>query len=389
MSTCDPLLDRVKQLGAAVEASCGAGHTFTNADFKARISSATVETNMSPIEDDTLTATLSPRPIVMGEKLNTVQVSARLVGSGVAGTKPESDVLLRGCGMVSAVLNKIPIGAVTGGPFLPGEVITQATSLATGRVMRPCIDGDDDLYFIILSGTWNGTGEITGGASTATATPSAVHAADGHVYHPVSNGQETIALRLEEDGRYKETDGAMGTLSMSSDSSGVLTAEFTFQGKKGDYGDAALTAGVTYATTAFPTATDARCILDRGLAGEYQPVVRSISIDFQSEAVVRKDANDATGLIAAQITGRVPQIVLTAEAMTAAEFDVYTKMADADLVTLGFQWTAPDNKVSVWGTNAQIVGNPEGSADGFSTMDLTFRMNGSAGDDELWIVFST
>lgn len=389
MSTCDPLLERLHQVGLAVEASCGAGHSFTNADFKMRVSAANTDINMSPIEDDTLTATLSPRPLTMGEKLSTVTISTRLVGSGVAGTKPESDVALRGCALASVVLQKMPIGAVTGGPFLPGEVITQATSLATGRVMRPCIDGDDDIYFVILSGTWDGTNEITGGTSGATATPSGVPAADGFAYHPVSSGQETIAIRDEKDGRYKETNGAMGTFTLASDASGVLNAEFTFQGKKGDHGDAAMTASVTYAPTGFPTMVDTRCVLDRGLAGEIQPVVRSMSFDLQAETPVRKDANDPTGLIAAQSTARVPQIVLTAEALTSAEFDVYTKMADADLVSLGFQWVAPDNKVSIWGTNGQIITAPDGDADGFTTMDLTFRMNGDAGDDELWIVFST
>ena len=55
---CSPLLANVKQLGAIVEATCGSGGSFAAADFKTRISSATIDVDMSPIEDDTLSASL-------------------------------------------------------------------------------------------------------------------------------------------------------------------------------------------------------------------------------------------------------------------------------------------------------------------------------------------
>jgi hypothetical protein len=392
MSECNPLLDRIKQVGALVEASCGAGGTFNESDFKLRISSLDPAVSMAPIEDNTLSATLSPKKLAMGEKTVTVKIASKLVGSGVAGTLPEHDVYLRGCGMVSVVLNRIAIGAVTDGPFTPGEVITQAVSLATGRVMQACYNGDSYLYFIVLSGTWNASGEITGGTTGATATPSAAHSAAGFAYHPETSNQETIAIRSEEDGTYTLCYGAMGSFSISSESSGTATIEYTFNGKypESGSGDAALTTGITRFDTAYPTFVDAQLVLDRGTVDEFTPVVRSISIDTQGTASVRKDANDASGLIAAKITERTPTITVTAETMKAASFDVFQKMADSESVSIGWRWKAPDNKVWVWGTNSQIVDNPKGSADGFSTNDLTFRMNGAStsGDDELWLVFS-
>lgn len=387
MAECNPLLDNVKQVGAIVEATCGAGGSFAAGDFKFRPSALSVDTDMSPTEDDTLTASLSPSPVTMGEKKATVKVAGKVVGSGVAGTKPESDVYLRGCGMKSEVVKSASIGAVTGGPFVLGEVITQATSLATGRVMMPCQNGDAKIHFLELTGTWNGTGAITGGTSSATATPSTVPAASGFAYHPVTSGAETIALKVEEDGRAKEVDGAVGTFTVASDSSQFAKMEFTFIGKKGTYADAALTSNVVYFTTAYPTFADARAVLDGGLATEFTPVVRSVSVDLQGETIVRKDANDATGLIAGRVTGRIPTIVLTAEAMLAADFDIYEKMEDCDVVSVGFRWTAPDNTVAIWGANGQIVGNPEGAADKLSTMDVTLRMNRTSGNDEIWIVF--
>jgi hypothetical protein len=390
MSECNPLLSRVKQIGAIVESSCGAGGSFTAADFKFRPSSISAEIEMSPIEDNTLSASLSPRKLAMGEKTITVQLSGKLAGSGVAGTLPEHDVYLRGCGMKSEVMQRIAIGTVTDGPFIPGEVITQATSLATGRVMQACYNGDAYLYFIILSGTWDATHDITGGTSAATATPSAAHSAAGFAYHPITNSQESIAMRVEEDGTYKLAYGAMGSFTISSDSSGPANIEYSFNGKlpvRG-WGDAAMTSGITRFDTAYPNFVDAMLVLDRGAVDEATPVVRSISVDLQGEAVVRKDANDASGLISARITGRTPQITVTAETMKASSFDMFKKMADSETVSIGWRWIAPDNKVWLWGTNGQLTASPNGDADGFMTNDLTFRMNGTAGDDELWLVFS-
>lgn len=390
MSECNPLLSRVKQVGAIVEAACGEGGSFLAADFKLRASAITPDVQMAPIEDETLSATLSPKKLSMGEKTVSVSITSKLVGSGVAATVPEHDVYLRGCAMKSVDLQRIAIGAVTDGPFTPGEVITQATSNATGRVMQACYDDDDYLYFIILSGTWNGTNEITGGTSGATATPTGAHSAAGHAYHPVTSNQETIALRVEEDGTYTLAYGAMGGFTISSDSSGPATIEYSFNGKLpvDGTGDDDLTAGVTNYTTAYPTFVDAQLVLDRALADEFTPVVRSIGIDMQQDAVMRKDANDASGLIAGKVTGRTPQVTVTAETMLASSFDVFTKMRNSTAVSVGWRWTAPDNKVWAWGTNGQVVNNPKGDADGFMTNDLTFRMNGSAGDDELWLVFS-
>lgn len=390
MSECNPLLSRLKQVGAEIESTCGDGASFDADSFKLRISSVSADVQMAPIEDDTLSDTLGTMPVAMGEKTVTVQIASKLVGSGVAETVPEHDVFLRGCAMTPVALRRIPIGAVTSGPFIPGEVVTQATSLATGRVMQACYTGDSYLYFIVLTGTWNDSGEITGGTTSATATPTGAVSAAGHAYHPVSTSQETIALKIEEDGTYVLCNGAMGSATISSDSSGTATIEYTFNGKlpTSGTGDAAMTSGVTRYTTAYPTFKDAQLVLDRGTVDTFTPVVRAVAVDFQNENVVRKDANDSSGLIASKVTNRAPQITVTAESMKEASYDVFGKMANSTAVSIGWRWNAPDNKVWLWGTNGQITASPKGDADGFSTNELTFRMNKTSGDDELWIVFS-
>lgn len=391
MSRCAPLLDRIKQVGTLIESTCGQGGTFTSAEFGTRISSAQIEVDPSPQEDETLTADLSPSPVVMGEKLATARIAAYLVGSGVAATKPEIDALLRMCGMVSEVVKYIPIGAVAGGPFVPGETVTQATSLATGMCVKGTQNGDTHLFIVERTGTWNNTGVITGSISAATATPTATPTADGFVYHPVASASmETGAIKLEEDGTVKVLVGGMGNFTISAESSMKAKIEFTINGAADLdlFGDAALTAGVTYPDTVYPVLTDARCTLDRGVAAEFTPILRSISLDMQNEATMRKDGNAESGLIASKVTRRVPQNIISVESMLAADYDIYSRMKNATSTTLGYRFTAPDNEVWVFGVNAQIVNPGDGSADGFKTNDITYRMNRTNGNDEIWIAFT-
>jgi hypothetical protein len=387
---CSPLLDNVKQVGMIVESTCGQGGTFTSADFKIRPSSVSVTTDMSPKDDDTLSASLSPKKSTMGEKKASVKLAGKLVGSGIATTKPEIDVALIGCGMKSEVVMVTTIGTITvGAAFIPGEIITQAVSLATGQVMKETKVGETKLYFVVRSGTWVASGVITGSVSTSVATGSTLPVAAGFAYSPKTVGVSTIALKVEEDGRQKTILGAMGSWVVSADSSGPAKIEFSFNGVKGVYGDQALTSGVTYYSSTYPVFIDSRCALDRSIVAGLTPVVRSISVDYQGDSTVRKDANQTTGLIAAKQTKRQPQMTITAEALLAATYDIYAKMAACATVTAGFQFTAPDNNVWIWGTNGQITASPEGAADGFSTTDITLRMCGISGDDEIWIVFTT
>ena len=132
------------------------------------------------------------------------------------------------------------------------------------------------------------------------------------------------------------------TLPINAESSGPATIEYTLNGKFSGHGDANLTSGVTPFTTAYPNFVRCpRAYVDAGLSTEFLPVVRSVAFDNQGQAVVRKDANDTTGLIAAQVTGRTPQITLTAESSLNADYDVLQTMADSDfcIYWLWFQCT--------------------------------------------------
>ena len=116
-------------------------------------------------------------------------------GQGALGGVPQWVKYWLAGGWRSRGVDTLTIGAVASGPFLHGEVITQATTAATGMVVLDTYDGTTTLYLVDLgTGTWNGTNGITGGTSGATATPSAHNASQHTVLTPWPHDTEIIAI---------------------------------------------------------------------------------------------------------------------------------------------------------------------------------------------------
>ena len=65
-------------------------------------------------------------------------------------------------------------GAVTSGPLVVGEIVTQTGTLATGVIVSGGLTGAGDTIVNTISGIFNATGVLTGGTSGATTTPSVV-----------------------------------------------------------------------------------------------------------------------------------------------------------------------------------------------------------------------
>lgn len=171
------MLARIKQLAAKVEATSGtfdtnvrsatyAQHLLRNAQF--------VFEPQSYVSDE-LRETLTPlmgRPTRRDARA-TFGVQLRAPSTGIT---PPWDVFLRACGMRSAPISKLTIGAITGGPLRHGERVTQASTGATGTVVRDTYTGNTKLYLADIVGEFNATNVITGGTTGATCTPSAAPA---------------------------------------------------------------------------------------------------------------------------------------------------------------------------------------------------------------------
>lgn len=182
-------LRRLRQLAAIVETSPGVVNTGVFAAAQAQHlirSDATMDADIPLFDRDILRASLTNLEGLAGKQMMTCKFSLELTGEASSGTPPW-DIFMRACGWRSTPQSKITIGAITGGPFRHGELITQAVSAATARVAHDTYTGTTTLYVYDVTGTPNGTGIWTGGSTAATATPSTVETAAGIVYYPINN----------------------------------------------------------------------------------------------------------------------------------------------------------------------------------------------------------
>lgn len=140
--------------------------------FLALAPSVRVEKEM--IDRNAVAASLSRESDNVGRGSIVFGFGVDIRGSGVATTRPAWDRIIRSCAFRDVPCRwELTIGAVTSGPFVEGETVTQATSGATGRVRWVTPNGASTLHLEAISGTFNNSNLLTGGTSGATATPSA------------------------------------------------------------------------------------------------------------------------------------------------------------------------------------------------------------------------
>lgn len=187
-------LDRRQQIAAIVETTPGTlnSSVYAAAQAQHRIRNASIDFDFPVYQRDIKRSTLTPLPGLAGRKQARVTFSIELTGHSSSGTPPY-DIFLRACGLRRETLQKITIGAISGGPFRHGETITQTTSLATAKVFRDTYTGTTTLYVYDVVGTENGSDVWTGALTAATATPSTdANTAAGLGWRPVDFPTTTV-----------------------------------------------------------------------------------------------------------------------------------------------------------------------------------------------------
>jgi hypothetical protein len=186
-------LDSRQVLAAIEETTPGTlnSSVYAAAQAKHLIRNASIDFDFPVYTRDIKRSTLTPLPGLAGRKQARITFGIELTGEGSSGVPPY-DIFLRACGLTRESLEKITIGAVTGGPFRHGETITQATTGATAKVFMDTYTGTTTLYVYDLVGSENNSNVWTGGTSSASATPSSVGSAAGYGWRPVDFPTTTV-----------------------------------------------------------------------------------------------------------------------------------------------------------------------------------------------------
>lgn len=184
------MLTEIKQLAGKVETTEGTAVSLSSSDATLMVKDLERNNDITLHERNAARRRLTKFGDIAGFKAGGVNFTAEMAGpsSGTPTDTPDWSKYLRACGWRQHTLYDMAIGAIAGGPFKHGEVITQAVSGASGLVVVETATGASEVMLIDLdTGTWDNApayGAITGGTSGATATPTEDPQSYGLVWVP-------------------------------------------------------------------------------------------------------------------------------------------------------------------------------------------------------------
>lgn len=213
-------LKRLHQLFLVEESTEATATTlFTAGNGSYLVMDPTIEFEAPRFERQINRSSLTPLQGLAGMQTGSLKFGLELTGTAAFGTVPQFGLPLRACGFRQEIVRKLTIGAVTTGPFLHGEAVSQAVSAATGVVVADTYNGQTTLWIAqgngLGTGTFNGTNIITGATSGASATASAYTANGGYAWWPQSYALTQIVMATVLDFSVADGDLLQGATSLS------------------------------------------------------------------------------------------------------------------------------------------------------------------------------
>ncbi len=292
---------------------------------------------------------------------------------------PSWDEPLRGCGFGRSNVTKLAIGAVAGGPFTHGEVVTGGTSTATGRVIGDWADGAAALYVVVTSGTFQDAETLTGDTSGASATAGAAPAAGGWVYEPVSGTSSSGTIATYHDGVKKLVQGGRGNVVFQGSVGEPGKMMFSYGGVYGGVTDVALLSGIIYEPTLPPVLKGTSLSFD-----SFTPIVTEFSFDMGNVLALRRSMAATAGAVSTRITDRRPTGSFDPEMDLVANFDFYGRKKGETLHKTEFQVGSTEgNRFKFIVPETQINSVEEGDRERLSTVSLGIGLIGGTSWQDL------
>jgi len=143
-------LSRLQQISIAQESTEATATTFaslfTAANSKYLVIDPSLDFSVNVFERNIKRSSLTRLQSLTGTKTGSVRFSMELTGDTSATGVPAWGLPLRACGFRQEKLTRLTIGAITGGPFKHGEIVTQTTSGAKGMVVGDTYTGETVMY---------------------------------------------------------------------------------------------------------------------------------------------------------------------------------------------------------------------------------------------------
>ncbi|MFA6635688.1 MAG: hypothetical protein WCV56_01060 [Candidatus Omnitrophota bacterium] len=379
------MLMRKRQLAAKIESVEGVAETLLAADAGIMVKfSPKASYDPQMYQRDPVRASLTKMGKLAGKRSAGLDFSIELKGSGSISVEPEWMSLVRACGFQSNALKKISIGAISGGPYLHGEVVTGGTSEATGRVVIKTTTGTTTLYYVALTGTLESGDTLTGSISGATATASSDPASAGFEIKPISSSVVSLSMGLYEDGVAKLLKGCRGTVKYNFKIGEPATLDFSFKGVENGVTDTPMFSGISFDSTVPPVLLNAVMSCD-GVSLN----VGEIEIDVSNTLASKDKIDDSKGILSYMITGRDMQGSFNPEMVPVAAHDFFSKWFGNTPMVLDLAYGETEgNKFRFYAPGIVYNKVDDGDREGIQLAQTSFDLTGSMdpGDDELAIL---
>jgi hypothetical protein len=322
-----PFKTRRSEVAAAIESVEGTAETLVAADATVLPYDPGYAREITKHVRQPARSSLGQLKKLAGRQVASLNVAAEIKGSGSKTTPPAWDVWLQLCGFARADVTTIAIGAVTGGPYTPGELFTDGGT-KVGRVVGDVKTGDALMFYVHVSGAAFAASDVlTGQSSAAFATASAgPTSSQGYEWIPISTGIPSGTLAMYRDGRRKGMVGARGNFVMTATLGEAIRFGFAMQGVYDPVIDAALL-GPTFETTR-PYVFQGMDVTAQGFAAKLGQLTFDMGNDLQPRAYVAADV--PYGVKSYRINGRAPTGSMDPEAELVATEDFWGKASDDD-----------------------------------------------------------
>lgn len=309
------------QVAVEEESVEGTAETLLAADAQMELYDLAFTPSIDRFKRNPARTTLSMLDPIIGKQAAGISWRTPLVGSGDVTVVPNWDDAIRACGFARSTVSTIAIGAVTSGPFEPGETITGGTSSGTARVVGEVRTGAAKVPYVVLTGVLQDAEVLTGGTSGATATSSAgPTASQGFEYRPASSSIISATVGGYEDGIRKMIYGARGNVTLEGNVGEPMFLAFSFEGVYGGVTDVALLS-VTYLDPV-PVAF----LNVAGSVHDLAAIFSTLSVDMGNVLAERESANSAKGILSVKITDREPTATIDPEMELVAAADFYGEL---------------------------------------------------------------
>jgi hypothetical protein len=342
----------IAQFALEQESTPGTAETLAAADVLVRLREGyTIMPEYGLIDLQEISSVSSKTAAVIGRRSVTFGVTYVLRGPGSTTVDPAIAPLWESAMLVGAEAYTIAIGAIAGGPYVAGEIVTGGTSGNTVMVLQQTATGAASLPHIQITGALQSGEVLTGGTSGATSTSSAAPANVGYGFRPADwsdedgSGHHATCEGLV-DGYYWQGRGCLSDLQWEFTNGGPCIVTQNFVGSLSAKGDKVL-----YTVAAYPEASVVvPKFLDAGLwIDSVKPTgINQVTITWPTNPTFVEDANDTAddGVLYADYDRQLPTVTLEIDQVATTTYDYFDSLEDGAPVR--FELTYGATSGAIW-----------------------------------------